>query len=126
MRKADMPSTIQKSPAKAQRTFGKVLDSAEETYGDGERARRTAFAALKHGFEKRGDRWVEKPRKGPSDPRSMKSGPEKRAGKGETYGGVDAVGNTRQALYERARAAGIRGRSRMRKADLAKALARHE
>jgi hypothetical protein len=35
-KKADLPSTLQRSPAKAQRTFAKTLESAEETYdGDG-------------------------------------------------------------------------------------------
>lgn len=121
-----MPATVKRSPAKAQRTFRKVRDNAEEQYGEGERAQRTAFAVLKRGFEKRGDRWVAKRKKGPSDPRSTRSTAEKRAGRGETYGGVDAFGNTRAQLYERARRAGIPGRSTMSKAELAKALARRE
>jgi hypothetical protein len=30
-KKADLPSTLKRSPAKAQRTFAKTLESAEET-----------------------------------------------------------------------------------------------
>jgi hypothetical protein len=123
--RTSMPSTVKRSAAKAQRTFTKVEANAEKEYGRGERARRTAFAVLKRGFEKEGDRWVPKARKGPSDPRSTKSTAEKRAGTGETYGGVDAMGHTRAELYERAKRAGIPGRSSMSKGELAKALARH-
>ncbi|HET6732873.1 ChaB family protein, partial [Mycobacterium sp.] len=64
-KKSELPSTLQKSPAKAQRTFAKTHDSAAEQYGEGERAHRTAFASLKHSFEKRGDHWEAKKRKGP-------------------------------------------------------------
>ena len=49
--KDEMPSTILRSPKKAQRTWAKAHDSAVETYGEGERAHRTAYAALKHSFE---------------------------------------------------------------------------
>ncbi len=53
----ELPSTLQRSPDKAQRTYAKTYDSAAETYGDGERAARTAFAALKNSFEMVGDNW---------------------------------------------------------------------
>jgi cation transport regulator ChaB len=53
----DIPSTIQRSPKKAQETWAATHDSAVEQYGEGERAHRTAFAALKHSFEKVGDHW---------------------------------------------------------------------
>ena len=66
MRK-DVPSTIARSDDKAVRTYKKTLSSAEDTYGDGERAHRTAYAALKHGHEKVGDHWEPKDHKGPSD-----------------------------------------------------------
>ncbi len=46
----DVPSTIARSPAKARRTYEAAHDSAVETYGEGERAHRTAYAALKHSF----------------------------------------------------------------------------
>ena len=51
----DLPGTLQRSPAKARRTYRKAHDSAVETYGEGERAHRTAFSAVKHSFEKQGD-----------------------------------------------------------------------
>ncbi len=126
MQKKELPTTIKRSSPKAQRTFMKTHDSAVDQYGEGQRAHRTAFAALKHTFEKKGDRWVAKDEPGPSDPRSTKSTAEKRAGKGETYGGVDAYGNTKEELYNRARALDIQGRSKMSKDELARAIARRE
>jgi cation transport regulator ChaB len=125
-RTEELPDTIKRSPAKAQRQFAKTHDSAADQYGEGERAHRTAYASLKHNFEKVGDRWKPKDEPGPSDPRSKKSTAEKRAGKGETYGGVDAEGNTKAELYERAKKLGIEGRSRMSKRELAKAIARKQ
>src|SRR3712207_5174441 len=101
-KREELPSTLQRSPAKAQRTFAKAHDAAAEQYGEGERAYRTAYAALKHTHEKVGDHWEPKKRKGPSDPRSTKTTAQKRRGEGETYGGVDALGNTKAELYERA------------------------
>ncbi len=122
----EMPETLKRS-ARAQRTWAKTHDSAVESYGEGERAHRTAFASLKHTHEKKGDRWVAKDEKGPSDPRSKQARSEdKRAGKGETYDGVDLYGNTREELYERARALDIPGRSRMTKSELAKAIGRKQ
>ena len=87
--KDEMPGTLKRSPAKAGRTWAKTHDSAVETYGEGERAHRTAFGALKHSFEKVGDHWEAKAEKGPSDRQAEKSGKEARRG-GETAGGVDA------------------------------------
>jgi cation transport regulator ChaB len=122
---SELPSTLRKSSAKAQRTFAKAHDRAAEQYGEGEQAHRTAYAALKHTHERKGDRWVAKTEKGPSDPRSkQRSTAAKRAGRGETYGGVDAEGNSKQELYERARRLGIAGRSRMSKRELARAIAK--
>jgi cation transport regulator ChaB len=123
---SELPDTLKRSPAKAQRTFAKAHDAAVEQYGEGERAHRTAFAALKHSYEKVGDRWVPKREKGPSDPRSKKTTAQKRRGEGETYGGVDAEGNTKQELYERARRLGVEGRSRMSKRELARAIAKKQ
>ena len=45
---SDVPGTLQRSPAKAQRTYKEVHDRAVETHGEGEQAHRVAFAALKH------------------------------------------------------------------------------
>ena len=123
--KDEMPDTLKRSPAKARRTWAKAHDSAVESYGEGERAHRTAFAALKHSFEKVGDRWEAKKRKGPSDPQAAKGGSEARNG-GKTYGGVDIVGNSRKALYERAKRLGVKGRSSMSKEELCEAIARKQ
>lgn len=121
--KEKLPSTLKRSPAKAQRTYEKTLENAEKEYGDGERAHRTAYSALKHSFEKVGDRWEAKDHKGPSDPRSKKSGAAARRGEGETYGGVDLYGNTKDELEQRARKLEIKGRSHMTKKELARAIA---
>ena len=67
---------MKKSPAKAQRTFAKVHDAAAEQYGEGERAYRVAYDALKHSFEKVGDHWEAKAEKGPSDYASAERWPE--------------------------------------------------
>src|ERR671910_3371074 len=102
--KEDLPSTIERSPAKVQRTYEKTLDSAHEQYDSEERAHRTAFAAVKHIAEKRGDHWELKDSKGPSDPQAARSGAAARRGEGKSYGGVDA-GKSKQALYEDAKRA---------------------
>jgi cation transport regulator ChaB len=126
VRRDELPDTIKRSPAKAQRTFAKVHDAAVDEYGDGERAHRTAYAALKRTFEKVGDHWEQKRAPGPSDPRSKQSTVQKRRGVGETFGGVDEEGHTREELYERARRLGVEGRSRMNKRELARAIARKQ
>jgi cation transport regulator ChaB len=123
-RQSELPSTLRRSPKKAQRTFAQAHDSAAEQYGEGERAHRVAYAAVKRGFERKGDRWEAKDRKGPSDPRSKS--PQARENHGETFGGVDFEGNTKQQLYERAKQLGVSGRSRMSKAQLARAIARKQ
>ena len=119
-----VPSTVRRSPPKAQRNWKKTHDSAVEQYGEGERAHRTAYAALKHAFERRGARGVPKRRKGPSDPRAARGQAEARRGRGETFGGVDYAGSTKKELYERARRLGIAGRSQMSKKELARAIAK--
>jgi hypothetical protein len=64
----ELPRTLQRSDAHAQRLWSKTHDSAIRTYGRGRRAQMTAYAALKHEYEKQGDRWVRKAENGPSDP----------------------------------------------------------
>jgi hypothetical protein len=118
----EMPSTLERSPKKAQRTWSKTHDAAVEEYGEGERAHRTAYSALKHGFEKVGDHWEPKDTKGPSDPQAARSGKAARAG-GETAGGVDANASKKH-LMEVARRLDIPGRSRMNKDDLVDAIQR--
>jgi hypothetical protein len=91
-------------------------------YGEGERAHRTAFDALKHSFEKVGDHWEPKPagRKGPSDAQAARSGAAARRG-GPTASGVDANAPVAH-LRDLARRLDIPGRSRMTKAELVHAL----
>jgi hypothetical protein len=47
-----MPSTLQRSPPKAQRTYAETLKNAQDEYGPGERAGRAAYASLKHSAKK--------------------------------------------------------------------------
>lgn len=123
-RRGELPGTIERSPRKAQETFAKAHDSAAEQYGDEERARRVAYAALKQTFQKVGDHWEEKGRKGPSDPRA--ADPRARDDHGRTFGGVDYFGSSKKELLERAATLGIRGRSKMTKEELADAIARKQ
>jgi cation transport regulator ChaB len=125
-RSSDLPGTIQRSPAKAQRTFAKTLQSAEKEYGPGRRASQTAYAALKHSFEKVGDHWEPKAQPGPSDSRAKQSVAGKRPSKGETFGGVDVEGHTRDELQQRAKSLGIKGYSSMTKAELGRAIAKKQ
>jgi cation transport regulator ChaB len=122
----EMPGTLKRSPKRAQETWAETHDSAVETYGEGERAHRTAFSSLKHSYEKVGDHWEKKDRKGPSDPRAAKGGERAHRGEGETFGGVDVRGNTKVDLYARARKLGVKGRSTMDKKELARAIARKQ
>lgn len=117
----ELPSTLQRSPEKAQRTWIKAHDAAVEEYGEGRIAHQTAFAALKHSYEKVGDHWEAKDHKGPSDP-----GAKEPRGTGETFGGVDYEGHTKDELMERARDLGIEGRSKMDKEELARSIARKQ
>ena len=126
VRRSELPDTLKRSGRKAQRTFAKTHDAAVEQYGEGERAHRTAMASLKQTHEKRGGRWVPKDRPGPSDPRSKKTTAQKRAGVGETFGGVDVEQSTKHELYERARRLGVEGRSKMSKRELASAIVRRQ
>ncbi len=116
-KKSELPSTLQRSNEKAQRTFAKAHDSAAEQYGDEERANRVAFSALKHTHEKVGDHWEPKEEKGPSDDQAAGGAGTDRP----TAGGVDA--NASKAhLQDLARRLEIRGRSRMTKDELVDAL----
>ena len=116
----ELPSTLKRSPKKAQETWGKTHDSAVEEYGEGERAHRTAFASLKHSFEKVGDHWEPKDQKGPSDKQAAKSGASARKG-GKTAEGVDANASKKH-LYDIAKRLGVTGRSQMSKDELVEAI----
>lgn len=112
---AELPSTIARSPEHAQEIYEKTLESAEQEYGDGERAHRTAYASLKHSYEKVGDHWEAKDEKGPSDPGGG------RDSTGETQGGVNANAS-KDHLREIAKKLDIDGRSRMTKDELVDAI----
>jgi hypothetical protein len=116
----ELPSTLKRSPKKARETWGKTHDSAVEEYGEGERAHRTAFASLKHSFEKVGDHWEPKDEKGPSDKQAAKSGASARKG-GKTAEGVDANASKKH-LYDIAKRLGVTGRSQMSKDELVEAI----
>lgn len=115
----ELPSTLKRSPEKAQRTWIKAHDSAVQEYGEGERSHRTAFGAVKHSFEKVGDHWERKEggRKGPSDEQSARP----RNTGGESFGGVDANASKKH-LMELARRLDVKGRSTMSKKELAAAI----
>lgn len=116
-KKKELPSTVARSGKKAQRTFAKAHDSAMDSDGDGERAMRTAWAALKHTHEKVGKRWEKKPTKGPSDAQAEGGKSTDRP----TAGGVDANA-TKKHLYEVAKRLDIDGRSTMSKKQLIEAI----
>ena len=124
--KEDVPDTIERSPKKVQDTYEKTLDSAHEQYDSEERAHRTAWSAVKHVAEKKGDHWELKDEPGPSDPQSKQSGRQARDHPKATYGGVDVEGNTKDELYERAKRLDIPRRSNMTKEELAEAIAKRQ
>ena len=117
VKKDELPSTLQRSPAKAQRTFAKTYDSAAESYGEGERAARTAYSSLKHTHEKVGDHWEPKDSSGPSDDHAA----EGRTSPKPTEEGVDARAG-KQHLYDVAKRLDVPGRSRMTKDELVEAI----
>jgi cation transport regulator ChaB len=116
-KQSELPSTLRRSPEKAQRTFAKAHDAAAEEYGEGERANRVAYAALKHSYEKVGDHWEPKQSKGPSDAQAEGGVRTDR----ETAGGVDANAS-KEHLYEIAKRLDVRGRSSMSKGELVDAI----
>jgi cation transport regulator ChaB len=116
----ELPRTLRRSSEGAQRTFAKAHDAAADQYGSEERAHRVAYAALKHSFEKVGDRWLRKPRKGPSDARAERGGLNNPIPSEE---GVDANASKKH-LLEIARRLDVHGRSTMAKAELVEAIKR--
>ncbi|HZE04051.1 MAG TPA: ChaB family protein [Solirubrobacteraceae bacterium] len=101
--KENIPSTIERSPDKVERTYEKTLDSAHDQYDDEERAHRTAWASVKNVAEKKGDHWE------PKD--------------GDGSGGSGGQ-TTKQELYDRAKELDIEGRSKMNKDELERAVKR--
>lgn len=113
----EIPSTLQRSDEKAQRTFAKTHDSAMDSYDDERRANQTAWAAVKHTHEKVGDHWEPKDGKGPSDDHAA----EGRTSPKPTQEGVDANASKRH-LYDVAKRLDVPGRSRMSKQELVEAI----
>ncbi len=116
-REDELPSTLQRSDEKAQRTFAKAHDSAMDEYGDEERAHRVGYAALKHTHEKVGDHWEPKDEPGPSDTQAEGGVGTSRS----TAGGVDANAS-KEHLYEIAQELDVPGRSKMSKDELVDAI----
>jgi hypothetical protein len=117
-RKDELPSTLQRSGRKAQDTFAKTYDSALESYdNDEQRAARAAYASLKHSYEKVGDHWEPKEKRGPSDKQAEGN---VRSSK-PTAGGVNANAS-KEHLYKLAQELDIGGRSKMDKDELVKAI----
>ena len=119
-KQSEIPSTLQRSDEKAQRTFAKAYDAAMEQYGSEERARRVAFAALKHTHEKIGDHWEPKDEPGPSDDRAEEGDRESPT---DPAGGGDAKA-TKAHLLDVARRLDVDGRSTMTKDELVEAIQR--
>jgi hypothetical protein len=118
-RKDELPSTLQRSEQKAQDTFAKTYDSALESYDNDEgRAARAAYASLKHSYEKVGDHWEPKEKRGPSDKRAE----EGIQSSEPTAGGVNANAS-KEHLYKLAKELDVKGRSKMTRDELAKAVA---
>lgn len=117
-KKSELPSTLKKSDAKAQRTFAKAHDAAVQEYGEGEPAYRVAYSALKHSYERVGDHWEPKSDKGPSDQRARSGGPNARGASAE---GVNANA-PKKHLMDVARRLDIPGRSSMSKEELVSAI----
>ena len=117
----DLPGTLKRSPAKAQRTYEKALDSAHEEYDEKEQADRTALASVKHCFEKVGDHWEPKDHRRHSDARQ--GGPRNWR---PTAGGVDVEATPKQEPRPGQGARCIEGRSRMSKVELGQAIARKQ
>ena len=120
-KKGELPSTLNRSNAKAQRTFAKAHDAGADQYGSEERAHRVAYAALKRSFEKVGDRWLPKKESGPSDARAERGGLHNPIPSDE---GVDANASKRHLLGI-ARKLDISGRSTMDKSQLVDAIKKH-
>lgn len=101
-KKEDLPSTLERSPDKVQRTYEKTLDSAHDQYDDEERAHRTAWASVKNVAEKQGDHW------------------ELKGDSGDAGDAGDEP--TKGELYEKAKQRDVSGRSKMSKDELQKAV----
>jgi hypothetical protein len=121
--RSEVPSTVARSGDKAVRTYKETLESAEESYGEGERAYRTAMASLKHTHEKVGDHWEPKDEPGPSDDQAERGGRAARDRPRPTAEGVNARAS-KAHLVEVAQKVGVDKPESMTKADLVEAIER--
>jgi hypothetical protein len=56
-----LPVSLQRSCQEAQDLFTEAHASAVQVHGEGNRAYRAAYDALKQKFERRGDHWIARP-----------------------------------------------------------------
>jgi ChaB len=131
-KKRDLPSALRNSGKKARKMFAEARDAAVKLYGEGARANRAAYNALKDRFEQVGDRWEKKGKKGSSNKRTARGGPNAKArpnakassdAKAKTGRGVDANA-TKKQLLEAARRLEIARRSTMSKSRLVSAISK--
>ena len=116
-RKSKLPLDDRPVGEEGAATFAKTYDSAEESYGEGERAARTAFSALKHTHEKVGDHWEPKDGKGPPTTTRPRAGARRsRPRRGWTRTRASSTCTTWRS------ASTSPGRSRMSKDELVEAI----
>jgi cation transport regulator ChaB len=104
--KKELPSTLMRSPRKAQHLWMETHNSAVEQYGEEQRAHRNAFTSLKQSFEKIGGHL----------PAIKHHHPQPTAG-------ADTA-KSRNELMNEARSLGIQNYSSMRKPELVGAIDR--
>ena len=113
----DVPSTIARSDDKAVRTYKKTLESAEDSYGEGERAHRAAYGALKHPTRRWATTGSRRSRPGRRTRSPSKRRPTRWSGRRKRR-----TGSTPRAskahLVEVARKLGVTGATRKRKDEL--------
>mgnify|MGYP006353916655 CR=1 FL=1 len=109
---------------KAQDTWSERTTAPSRRTGRASGPTAPPSTALKHSFEKAGNRWEPKDRKGPSNPQAARGGRSTRRSCAPTYGGVDVAGRTKDELLDLARRLDVPGRSSMTKDELGKAIAR--
>ena len=124
-KKEDLPGTLKRSPAKAQRTYAETLDAAEEQYDSG-RAR-TAPPGRRSSTRSRRSATTGRPRTRRARPTRSPPSAARPPATGRSDGRRRRrQGNTKEELYERAKQAGVKGRSNMNKQELAQAVARKQ
>lgn len=126
----ELPSTLQKSSKKAQRTFAKAYDSAIDEYGDEKRAHKVAWSAVKEKYQRVGKKWKRKDKdeKASSSGSSSKNGNKTKAtsksgGKASNSAAANVdADSTKDKLMKVARRLDIQGRSKMKKRELLNAI----